>query len=136
MSKQPDKAIYIKFARGVTWFAYGFAIVAVFFLILGFFLLLFGANYTTPFVQFIYKGATAFLQPFREIFPTHQISETSYFNASALFASLMYALFAMACHSFINFLTSKIEKYSPPEPEVTPAPAGKPARSKAYDAEE
>jgi uncharacterized protein YggT (Ycf19 family) len=108
-----NNVAFIRIARGVTYFGYGFAIVACLFLIFGFFLLLFGANYSTPFVQFVYNGAETFLQPFRGIFATHKVSQTGYFNASALFASLMYLLFAMALHALINYLTAKIELYVP-----------------------
>lgn len=106
-----DRTFMPRFARGITYFAYGFAIVACVFLLIGFVLLLFGANQATPFVRFIYRGANVFLQPFRAIFPTHQLGPNSYFDGAALFASLMYVLFAMACHAFIVYLTSKIQEY-------------------------
>lgn len=105
--------VFEKVARGVTYFAYGFAMVACAFLWLGFILLLFGANYTTPFVQFVYNGASTFLQPFRDIFATHKVSQTGYFDASALFASLMYLIFAMLLHALIVYLTTKIELHKP-----------------------
>jgi uncharacterized protein YggT (Ycf19 family) len=101
----------IKAARFITYIVYGFAILACIFLGFGFFLLLFGANYNVPFVQFIYNGAADFLQPFRGIFPPHQISETSYFSASALFAIVVYLLFALAVQSLISYLTAKIEQF-------------------------
>jgi len=82
--------LFEKVARGVTYFGYGFSLLACLFLWLGFILLLFGANYATPFVQFVYNGAATFMQPFRDIFTTHQVSQTGYFDPSALFASLIY----------------------------------------------
>lgn len=100
--------VFIKIARGVTYLVYAFSLIACVFLMLAFFLELFGANYATPFVSFIYKGAHGFLNPFREIFPTHQVSATSYFNSSALFAIIIYLLFAVAVHSLISYLSAKM----------------------------
>jgi hypothetical protein len=106
-----NQTFFSRFARGVTYFAYGFSICACLFLLIGFVLLLFGANPTTPFVKFVYHGASIFLQPFREIFPTHQLGPNSYFDGAALFASLMYILFAMGFHALIAFLNNKIKSY-------------------------
>jgi uncharacterized protein YggT (Ycf19 family) len=124
-TKEPStsQVVLLKIARGVTYFAYAYAIVATLFLWFAFFLRLFSANYTTPFVRFVYNGAANFLEPFRGIFPTHQITATGYLDASALFASLMYLLFAVAVHALINYLTAKIELYEPPVQIAAAKPA-------------
>lgn len=106
----PTTLNIIKASRIITYLAYGYAMLASVFLTFGFFLLLFGANQSTPFVQFVYKGAAEFLAPFRGIFPLHQISETGYFSPSALFAVIVYLTFAVAVHSLISYLTAKIEQ--------------------------
>lgn len=103
--------VFIKISRILTYIVYGYSIVASTFLALGFALQLFGANYNTGFVQFVYKVAYEFLKPFRGIFPGHQVSDTSYFNSSALFAILMYMLLAVALHSLIAYITSKMVKH-------------------------
>ena len=76
----------IYYANDVPHIGHAYATVAASFLALAFVLQLLGANYSTGFVEFVYKAAYRFLQPFRGIFPTTKVSETSYFNASALFA--------------------------------------------------
>lgn len=112
MDKPTDsKLIFIKFTRGVSYFVYGFAIVAAVFLGFGFFLLLFGANQSTPFVQFIYKVAAEFLQPFRGIFPLHPVGETGYFSAAALFAIMVYLILAAAVNALISYLTAKMVRH-------------------------
>jgi len=108
--------VSIKIFRGISYVVYGYALIASVFLGIGFVLLLFGANSTVPFVQFIYKVAAEFLQPFRGIFPLHKISETSYFSTSALFAIMMYLIFAAALQSLISYLTVKMVKH---EQELT-----------------
>jgi hypothetical protein len=98
-------------ARVLTYVIYVYALVATLFLSIGSLLLLFGANSTTPFVKFVYRGAQNFLEPFRGIWPPKQVSETGYFSASAFFAIIMYLLFALAMHSLVVFLTTTLVKH-------------------------
>lgn len=100
--------VIIKGSRILSYCVYAYAMIASVVLAIGFFLLLFSANPTTPFVKFIYKTGTEFLQPFRGIFPTHQVTETGYFSASALFAIIMYLIIATALHSLIVYITAKM----------------------------
>lgn len=101
----------LKIFRGISYVVYAYVFLATIFLALGFVLLLFGANATVPFVEFVYKVAAEFLQPFRGIFPVHQISETGYFSASALFAIMMYMIFASGLQSLISYLTVKMVRH-------------------------
>mgnify|MGYP000849619189 FL=1 len=103
--------IFTKAARILTYLIYAYTLVAVTFLSLGFVMLLFGANPNAPFSKFIYNVAIEFMAPFRGIFPTHQVSETGYFSASALFAIIIYFIIAMALHALITYITSKIIKH-------------------------
>lgn len=108
MAKSSDgKLSFIKIARAVTYLVYAYTLVAIVFLVLGFILLLLGANADVAFVHFVYRIAAEFLQPFRGIFPVHQISDNSYFSAAGLFAIVMYSLFAVALHALINYITLK-----------------------------
>lgn len=100
--------VFIKISRGITYVVYAYTLIASTFLALAFVLQLFGANYATPFVKFVYEGAYGFLRPFRGIFPGHQVSDTSYFNSSALFAIMMYLIFAAVLHSLITYITAKM----------------------------
>jgi uncharacterized protein YggT (Ycf19 family) len=111
--KKPSdgKLNLIKFARILVYLVYTYLIVAVSFLSVGFLLLLLGANQDTPFTQFVYKIAAEFLQPFRAIFPVHQITDNAYFSAAGLFAIIMYGLFAVGIHSLISYLTLKQAKH-------------------------
>ncbi|MEK7599867.1 MAG: hypothetical protein AAB462_02440 [Patescibacteria group bacterium] len=107
-TKPTDGALsFIKVARALTYLVYFFAVTAIVFLVIGFILLLFGANTTVPFVEFVYRIAAEFLQPFRGIFPPHKLGETSYFSSAGLFAIVMYSFFAAALHGLINYITLK-----------------------------
>jgi uncharacterized protein YggT (Ycf19 family) len=102
---------FIKLTRGLVWLVYAYTVIAIVFLVLGFVLLLLGANADVPFVHFVYRIAAEFLQPFRGIFPPHQISDRSYFSAAGLFAIVMYSFFSVALHSLISYLTLKQAQY-------------------------
>jgi len=106
-----SKLTFIKIARVLTYLVYAYMLIAVVFLVLGFILLLFGANTDSSFVRFVYNIAAEFLQPFRGIFPPHQITDSAYFSASGLFAIIMYGIAAAALHSLISFITLKQVKH-------------------------
>jgi uncharacterized protein YggT (Ycf19 family) len=104
----PDtKLLFIKLSRGLSYFVYGFSLVATAFLTLTFVLLLFSANASTPFVRFVYETAAAFLTPFRDIFPVRAISDTGYFSPSILFAIIMYLALALGMNALISYVTVK-----------------------------
>lgn len=112
MQKPSDGTLmFIKFTRAISYIAYGFIMIAVVSLTLGFFLLLFGANSTTPFVEFVYKIAYEFMQPFRGIFPTHPVGETGYFSTTALFAIIVYLILGAAIQSLISYINVKMLKH-------------------------
>ena len=102
-----SKLVFIKFARIITYLIYAYFVIATVCLIVAFFLLILGASATAGFVRFVYHFAAVFLQPFRDIFPGHQLSDRSYFSSAALFAIIIYGLAAMALHSFITYITLK-----------------------------
>lgn len=109
MDKPSDSTlIFIKIARGLTYLIYAYLIIAVVTLVFGFTLLLLGANASTPFVNFIYTYSAQFLEPFRGIFPPKQITDTRYFSSAGLFAIIVYGIFALALHSFIDWITYKL----------------------------
>lgn len=108
MQKESDSKLgFIKFARALVYIVYAYLMIAVVTLIFGFTLLLLGASQSSSFVQFVYDLSLQFLQPFRGMFPVTQITDSSYFSASGLFAIIFYSLFAMGIHSLINWLTLK-----------------------------
>lgn len=112
MEKPSDsKLVFIKISKVISYIIYTYVIIACIFLGFGFFLLLFGANPSTPFVEFVYRGASDFLQPFRGIFPTHQFGDSGYFSPAILFAIIVYLMFALAVNSLIAFINNKLYKH-------------------------
>jgi len=105
-----NKLNALKFSKVVALVIYGFTLVAIVFLSIGFFLLAFGANQDTPFVKFVYTTAYDFMAPFRGIFPTHQIDNNAYFSPSALFAIVMYLFGAFLLNGLVSYLDNRISK--------------------------
>jgi uncharacterized protein YggT (Ycf19 family) len=109
--RNDTKLLFLKTARALTYIVYGFMVLAITFLSLGFVLLLFGANQDVAFTKFVYNVAAEFLQPFRGIFPLKPVGATGYFSTSALFAIMVYMFSALAVNSLITYVTAKMLKH-------------------------
>ena len=95
-------------SRAIILFVYGFAIACIVILAIAFFLQLFNANQTAPFVDWVYRAARRIMQPFRGIFPAVEGEQGSVFDVSMLFAMFMYGLLALGLHALIAWIDRKI----------------------------
>ena len=95
-------------SRGIILFVYAFAIACIVVLAIAFFLQLFNANETAPFVDWVYRAAKRIMQPFRGIFPSVEGEQGSVFDVSMLFAMFMYGLLALGSHALIAWIDRKI----------------------------
>ena len=95
-------------SRAVIVFVYAFAIACIVILAMAFFLQLFNANTTAPFVDWVYRAARRIMQPFRGIFPSVEGEQGSVFDVSMLFAMFMYGLLALAANGLIDWIDRKI----------------------------
>jgi uncharacterized protein YggT (Ycf19 family) len=95
-------------SRALILFVYGFAIACIVILATAFFLQLFNANTTAPFVDWVYRAARRIMQPFRGIFPSVEGEQGSVFDVSMLFAMFMYGLVALGTHGLIAWIDRKI----------------------------
>ena len=134
-----------RISRGLILFVYGFAITCIVILAIAFFLQLFNANTTAPFVDWVYRAARRIMQPFRGIFPSVEGEQGSVFDVSMLFAMFMYGLLALGAHGLIDWIDRKIaakryEEMRPPaaapmaSSAVVTIPATAPAASSAVPA--
>lgn len=100
--------------RLISYLVYAYVVVVEVILGLGFFLLLFGANPTSDFVQWIYRSLNRAMEPFRGIFKPVDLGGNqevaSVFDASVLFAMIIYGLLAILVHAFIRWLTYRLYK--------------------------
>jgi uncharacterized protein YggT (Ycf19 family) len=98
----------VRAARVLTYFVYGFTIVALVILGLGFFLLLFGANPDAPFAEWVYRSLNRVMAPFRGIFEPVPLNGDSVLDTSVLFAMIVYGLAAMLLTALIDWLTQRL----------------------------
>ena len=113
-----------RISRALILFVYGFAIVCIVILATAFFLQLFKANTTAPFVDWVYRAARRIMQPFRGIFPSVEGEQGSVFDVSMLFGMFMYGLLALGAHGLIAWIDRKIaaSRYESMRlPSATPA---------------
>lgn len=94
----------------------------------GFFLLLFGASTSAPFVRFVYRVAYEFMYPFRGIFPNHQVGETGYLSVAGLFAIIAYLFLGAGLQSLIAYINLKMAQLEN-ELQALDRPDDKKARS-------
>lgn len=85
---------YLTVLRVFSWLLYAWVIVGVVALSLRVFLLLFGANPEAGFSALVLRVSEPYMQPFRDIFPPRPAGDTGYLDVSALFAIIIYGLFA------------------------------------------
>ena len=95
-------------ARALTYVVYGFVIVAMVILLLGFFLLLFGANPDAPFAEWLYRGLHRVMAPFRGLFEPVRLDGRSVLDVSILFAMIVYGIVALGLHALIDWLTDRL----------------------------
>jgi uncharacterized protein YggT (Ycf19 family) len=97
-------------ARALTYLVYAFVIVALIMLLLGFFLLLFGANPHAPFAEWVYRGLARVMAPFRGLFEPLPLDGRSVLDVSVLFAMIVYGIVALLLHALIDWLSDRITR--------------------------
>ena len=98
----------VRIARALTYLIYGFVIVVLIILTLGFFLLLFGANPQADFAEWVYRSLNRVMAPFRGIFRPIPLDGRSVLDTSVLFAMIIYGIAAMLLHALITWLTDRL----------------------------
>lgn len=95
---------------------YAYVIVTEVVLVLGFLLLLFGANPDASFVAWAYRSLDRAMEPFRGMFtPIHlNLSASAEVGAvldtSVLFAMVVYAFLGLAVHALMEWLSQLIRR--------------------------
>lgn len=100
-------------ARAVSYLAYVYLLVVEVILLIGFLLLLFGANPTSSFVEWSYRNLDRAMRPFRGIFAPVELGTAgndvpAIFDTSIVFAMIVYGIVAIAIGSLIAWLTTRI----------------------------
>jgi hypothetical protein len=92
-------------------------------LLLGFVLLLFGANPSAGFTEWVYRNLDRVMAPFRGIFTPIELGVTggdipSIFETSVLFAMIVYGIVALCFSAIIGWLTGRLHQIDDAESEL------------------
>lgn len=101
--------------RAVSYLVYAYVLVVEIILLLGFLLLLGGANPSSGFVEWVYRSLDRVMRPFRGIFSSIDLGTTgnevqSVFDTSVLFAMIVYAIVAIALSALLDWLNERMER--------------------------
>lgn len=112
----PHQRAVLWTTRAITYLVYAFIIAVEIILILGFVLLLGGANSSSSFVEWCYRNLDRVMRPFRGIFTPIELGTTgsnevqSVFDTSVLFAMIVYAIAGIIIYGFASWLTKKLHR--------------------------
>ncbi|WP_162801498.1 YggT family protein [Brachybacterium saurashtrense] len=92
---------------------YVYVLVTEVVLVLGFILLLFGANPDASFVQWVYRALERSMEPFRGIFSPIDLGKTgnqveAVLDTSILFAMIVYGVVALALRAGIDWAALRL----------------------------
>jgi uncharacterized protein YggT (Ycf19 family) len=126
----------VKVGRALVYLVYFFVLLCLIILVLGFFLLLFGANPDAPFSEWVYRALDRTMKPFRGIFESIQLNGQSVLDVSILFAMIVYGIVALVLRALIDWLTYRMvlieRRVTAPAPAATmPAAPYQPAAPQA-----
>ena len=112
----------VRAARALTYLVYTFTIIALIILVLGFFLLLFGANPEAGFAEWVYRSLDRVMAPFRGIFESIELNGDSVLDTSVLFAMIVYGIAGMCLSAAIDWLSEKVYQLRARQAVATPLP--------------
>jgi hypothetical protein len=110
----PHQRTVLWVARAITYVLYAYIIAVEVILFLGFILLLGGANAGSSFVDWCYRNLERVMQPFRGIFEPVELGTAgsnevaSVFDASIVFAMLIYAIVGIVIYGLASWLTKRL----------------------------
>ncbi|MGB0111728.1 MAG: hypothetical protein WBP59_00770 [Ilumatobacteraceae bacterium] len=118
----PERKAVLWVTRAISYLVYAYLLVVEIILIIGFFLLLFGANPSAGFTQWAYRNLDRVMAPFRGIFTQIEIGTTSanvesVFDTSVVFAMIIYGIVALLLSVLIGWLTHRLHQIHTVEEE-------------------
>jgi len=118
-----ERRVVLLIARAVGYLVYAYLIVVEIILLLGFVLLLFGANPSAGFTEWSYRNLDRVMSPFRGIFTPIELGATggdvqAVFDTSVLFAMIVYGIVALALSALIAWLSGRIHQIDDAETEL------------------
>jgi hypothetical protein len=113
--QHPVRQATVWLSRALAYLVYAYLVFVEIILFLGFFLLLFGANPSASFTEWVYRNLDRVMAPFRGIFTPIELGTTSgnvesVFETSVLFAMIIYAILAIILQALIGWLSGRMDR--------------------------
>jgi hypothetical protein len=117
------RKVVVRVTRAISYLLYFYIIAVEIILLLGFFLLLFGANPSAEFTQWAYRNLDRVMEPFRGIFTPIELGTTagnveSIFETSVLFAMIVYGILGMVISALTSWLSGRLRYLEAAEAEA------------------
>ncbi len=117
-----ERRVVLLIAKAVSYLVYAYLIVVEIILLLGFVLLLFGANPSAGFTEWVYRNLDRVMSPFRGIFSPIELGVTgndvpAVFETSVVFAMIVYGIVALAFGGIIQWLSRRLHQVEDAEAE-------------------
>jgi uncharacterized protein YggT (Ycf19 family) len=116
-----------RIARVVVFLVYAVFLVYITILSTAFILRLFGANPQADFANWIYTASDRIMEPFRGIFPTQEITDRAVFDASLLFAIIVYSLLGVGLGALVDWVSRHLQEAERRDKAQAAAAANAPA---------
>jgi hypothetical protein len=122
--QRATRRVLLWMSRALSYFVYAYLVVVEIILFMGFFLLLFGANPSASFTDWVYRSLDRAMEPFRGIFTPIELGTTagndvqSVFETSVLFAMIVYGIVAIAVHALITWLSNRMYRLEAEEDQL------------------
>jgi hypothetical protein len=123
ISALSERKVILWITRAVSSLVYAYLVVVEIILLMGFLLLLFGANPSASFTQWVYRNLDRVMSPFRGIFTPIELGVTgndvpAVFETSVLFAMIVYGIVALAFSVLIGWLSGRLNQVADAETEL------------------
>lgn len=118
-----ERRVVLWIARAISYLVYAYLVVVEIILLLGFVLLLFGANPSAGFTQWVYRNLDRVMSPFRGIFTPIELGANgndvpAIFETSVLFAMIIYGIVALVFSGLIGWLSGRLRQIDDAETEL------------------
>ena len=118
-----ERKVVLMITRAISYLVYAYLVVVEIILLLGFVLLLFGANPTAGFTEWVYRNLDRVMSPFRGIFTPIELGTTgsdvpAVFETSVLFAMIIYGIVALLLSALIGWLSGRLHQIDDAETEL------------------
>ena len=131
--KDSAMPLVLKATRVVAWVVYAVILAKVALLVTAFLFELAGANPDASFASWVYRSADRSMDPFRGIFPTRELSDTSVLDLSLLVAAAVYLIGALLVDAVLRWIGRQLSDRDQRIAELRAAARDAAAREYATD---